>query len=198
MSSKGRPAYYDEQGRRYCLGCQQMKTRENFGGEGKYANALCKECKTDKAAINRQLNLGKKVHSALEALTTHVSRGGDIPHTQELVEALMDCCGGPQTLMRLFWDSLKEAELGSMTAHKYFDTAFRLVEKNVVLGGAKKPRDLMTVEDLKARVLQIVDRKENVVDAEVEEEEDYDAELRALPNYEGENDAGGLARDAAG
>jgi len=197
MSSKGKPAYYDSEGKRWCQGCQQMKTRENFGGEGKYANALCKECKTDKAAIRRQLDLGKKVHEAAEALVTHIHRGGDVPHTQELVESLMDCCGGPGNLMRLFWDSLNECELGSMTAHKYFETAFKLIGKNVELGGAKKPRDLMTVNELKARVLQIVDS--NTIDAEVvaEEEEDYDADYQALPNYEDQGN-GGLAGAAAG
>lgn len=123
-------------------------------------------------ACRKKLNKEKKernkkaedVLQRVEALTIeHLSRevvasGNHIPHSAELLSSLYEACGGVENFAKIFWTHFHMAEAGKAQRTKMLGTMVALNVKVVDHGGAKKPLELWTTEELEAeyagRVMQ--------------------------------------------
>jgi hypothetical protein len=110
----------------------------------------CKKCKKKLA---RQKSLDRIESSAVDAFVGRVIAGGsNIPHTAELLEGLMNYFGGvngfASIAMKQYWDSPP----GSRTRSSILDMVVRLASKNTEQGGARKPIDLYSEEELEAEI----------------------------------------------
>lgn len=153
---------------RTCSICGRDKplTRDHYrwrvqDGKG-YYTAQCLECitKAKKAArarekAKRKAELDRVEAAGVDAFTRAVANGGsNIPHTAELVERVMQYFGGVggfgAVLVKQYWDS----QPGGSARNRLLETMCRLVTKNVDSGGAKKPLQLWSEEELERELEQ--------------------------------------------
>ena len=151
---------------RYCLYMQEKPcincgkkfedTKENFvTRNGKTLNQ-CKLCRHQQKqrlaakkksqrdlALNRVEGKGLDIYSALAA-----TGGSNIPHTAEVVEQVITYFGGVSGFSAMLVKQFYDSEPGSSVRNKLLETICRLVQSNVDSGGAKKPLDLWTEEEL--------------------------------------------------
>jgi hypothetical protein len=111
--------------------------------------------------MKRQSALGKIEAQAVESFCSRtISGGANIPHTAEMLESMMNYFGGvngfSSICMKQYWD----AKPGSRIRSGILEMVVRLATKNTEAGGAKKPIDLYTEEELEAEITQ---RIENVI-----------------------------------
>ena len=160
--------------------------REHFryrvqDGKG-YYTAECSECiaKAKKASRARKLQkkadaLAKIEEAGVNVFLSSVTRGGsNIPHTAEVVERVMEHFGGvggfSAVLVKQYWDS----QPGGTQRNRLLETLCRLVTRNVETGGAKKPLQFWSEEELEEelqkRFAEAVAEYEGItIDAEKEE-----------------------------
>lgn len=194
MPTKGQRAYFDENGNRYCTACGKMKSRAEFTGEGKFAKSVCKECKITRASKAKDLELGKKLGDSIAALEDKISRGVAIPHTADLVEALMDVSGGVRMIAQLYWEHVSELEPGTLTCDKAFQGLFKLISTNAAQGGAKKPLKSMDRKELYDHLQSLVGPEMALLDeASVVDEEPFDETTHMLPPPEEDDGVPGSA-----
>lgn len=130
-------------------------------GKGSYM-AQCRNCLRKAKAIarakkkeKRMMGLEKIEELGVDAfLETAKSTGSNIPHTAELVEHVMSYFGGvggfSSVLVKQYWD----APAGGSQRNRIIETMTRLVAQNVESGGAKKPLELWSEEELEAELEQ--------------------------------------------
>ena len=131
--------------------------------EGKgYFTAECKSCirkakqiSQARAAERRQQELQKVEQHGVDAFIRSTLHGGsNIPHTAELVERVFQYFGGvggfSSVLVKQYWDSPP----GGSARNRLLETMCRLVTKNVESGGAKKPLQLWSEEELEQELEQ--------------------------------------------
>ena len=145
----------DSQSMRQCDTCNvllplNLKTFPRAMGCTTVFQTTCKKCKKKLA---RQRKLEKIEGGAVDAFVSKVLSGGpNIPHTAELLESLMNYFGGVNGFagiaMKQYWD----APPGSRTRSGILDMVVRLASKNTEQGGAKKPIDLYSEEELEAEI----------------------------------------------
>lgn len=126
-----------------------------FTAECKSCIARAKEVSAQRAETRRQQELQKIEQRGVDAFTRTVMHGGSsIPHTAELVERVFGYFGGvggfSAVLVKQYWDS----PAGGSARSRLLETMCRLVTKNVESGGAKKPLQLWTEEELEQELEQ--------------------------------------------
>jgi len=142
------------------LDAKNFRWREQ-DGKG-YYTAECKACiakaKKDaakRAKAKRKAALSKIEQVGVDLFVNATGRGGsNIPHTAELVERVFQYFGGVggfgAVLVKQYWDSPP----GGSARNRLLETMCRLVTKNVESGGAKKPLQLWSDEELEQELEQ--------------------------------------------
>ena len=153
---------------RTCAICGKEKplTREHYrwrvqDGHG-YFTGECLAC-ISKAKKTARLKAKAKRKSALDKIeaagvdiftAASIQGGSNIPHTAELVERVFQYFGGVggfgAVLVKQYWDSPP----GGTARNRLLETMCRLVTKNVESGGAKKPLQLWSDDELEAELQQ--------------------------------------------
>jgi hypothetical protein len=178
-----------EHSSRQCDTCGKVKSLipKNYaripGTQDAY-RLCCRKCQKVKA---RKASLDKVESSAVDAYIKKIIKGGaNVPHTAELLESLMHYFGGTNGFaslaMKQYWDSPP----GSRMRNSVLEMIVRLATKNTEQGGAKKPIQLYSEEELEqeidARLKQaVITYSGKYIDAKEEQAEDP----AGLPNPNG-------------
>jgi hypothetical protein len=94
--------------------------------------------------------------------------GANIPHSSELLEILMEYFGGVRGYANMFMKQLYDSPAGGAFRTKMLDSVMRLVVGNTAMGGAKKPLELMSEEELEAELRrQVLEAAMNIQKVEV-------------------------------
>jgi hypothetical protein len=123
--------------------------------EGKTQNQ-CRNChkqaiirSRQKKAQKRERELNKVESKGLDIYAALAATGGsNIPHTAEVVEQVITYFGGVSGFSAMLVKQFYDSQPGSSVRNKLLETICRLVQSNVDVGGAKKPLDLWTEEEL--------------------------------------------------
>jgi hypothetical protein len=112
--------------------------------------ATCKRCKK---VIARKKKLDRMEGSAVDTFIGRVISGGNnVPHTAELLESIMHYFGGvngfASMAMKQYWDSPP----GSRMRSSLLEMVVRLASKNTEQGGARKPIQLYTEDELETEI----------------------------------------------
>ena len=126
-----------------------------FTGECRECIAKAKKVSQARAQVKRKEALSKIEAAGVEVFVKATARGGsNIPHTAELVERVFQYFGGVggfgAVLVKQYWDSPP----GGAARSRLLETMCRLVTKNVEAGGAKKPLQLWSEDELEAELNQ--------------------------------------------
>ncbi len=112
--------------------------------------ATCKRCKK---VIARKKKLDRMEGAAVDTFIGRVISGGNnVPHTAELLESMMHYFGGvngfASMAMKQYWDSPP----GSRMRSSLLEMIVRLAAKNTEQGGARKPIQLYTEDELETEI----------------------------------------------
>ena len=126
-----------------------------FTGECLACISKAKKVSRLKAKAKRKSALDKIEAAGVDIFTASTLHGGsNIPHTAELVERVFQYFGGVggfgAVLVKQYWDSPP----GGSARNRLLETMCRLVTKNVDSGGAKKPLQLWSDDELEAELQQ--------------------------------------------
>lgn len=120
-----------------CIGCHKKNVRKGMV----------------RRSERRQKTLQRVEHKALEMYGRIAATGGsNIPHSAEVVECVMQYFGGVNGFSAMLVKQFYDSKPGSSVRNKLLETICRLVQSNVDSGGAKKPLDLWTEEELEAEL----------------------------------------------
>lgn len=114
--------------------------------------SICRKCR---AANKRKAELAKIESKAVDTFVKRtISGGANIPHTAELLEAMMTNFGGvngfASLAMKQYWDAAPGSRIRSQT----LEMVTKLATQNTEQGGARKPISLYTEEELEAEIEQ--------------------------------------------
>lgn len=120
-------------------------------------HARCRMCRNKRIRQGRGQKRNKKLDEIERGAVKHfVSAarigGAHIPHSAELLEILMEYFGGVRGFANAYMKQFYDAPVGGAFRTKMLDSIVRLVTTNTAMGGAKKPLDLMTEEELEAEL----------------------------------------------
>jgi hypothetical protein len=143
---------------RNCTECGMKKpwTHANFAREpgGTRLQLICRPCKQQVRTRNK---LAKMERLALEHFLTKASKGGnDIPHSAEMLEGVVSLFGGAHGLASAMLKQYYDAAPGGRIRSQMLEMITRLTLKNTELGGAKKPLELYTQEELEEEMAKTV------------------------------------------
>ena len=139
-----------------CIRCGGTfpETKDHFRpkGEGRF-DTKCRDClRLDKRAEKNRAKerTAKSVEdAAISTFLQKASQGGEnVPHSAELLERMMEYFGGSSGFAALVVKQYFDSPPGSGTRTKLLETVVRLTAKNTELGGAKKPMEQWTDEEL--------------------------------------------------
>lgn len=147
-------------------GVERPLTREHYrwrvqDGKG-YFTAECLIC-IAKAKKQARLRAKAKRKAALDKIeaagvdvfcAATVKGGSNIPHTAELVERVFQYFGGVGGFSAVLVKQYFDAQPGGSARNRLLETMCRLVTKNVETGGAKKPLQLWTEDELEQELAQ--------------------------------------------
>lgn len=155
-------------------------------------HARCRKCRNNKLKGERKKKRNSKLDEiekgAVKMFVGSARLGGaSIPHSSELLEVLMEYFGGVRGFGNVFMKQFFDAPVGGAFRTKMLDSVVRLITNNTAMGGAKKPLELMTEDELEAELRrQVMEAAMNIKKVEV-----VDA-VRNLPSLaQGESDAVG-------
>jgi hypothetical protein len=140
---------------RQCDNCKQVKplNKKHFPrlkGTQHNFQWVCRPCKTK---IKQQAKMEGLERAAIGTyLSRTVSGGSNIPHTAELLEGIMHYFGGANGFASLVMKQYFESAPGSRMRNSLLEMVVRLASKNTEQGGAKKPIDLYSEEELEAEI----------------------------------------------
>lgn len=174
---------------RICIGCQQSLPADtkHFHRSKDGFHARCRKCRNRLERGKRQKKRNKKLdeieRGAVDLFVTAARIGGaNIPHSSELLEVMMEYFGGVRGFASMYAKQFYDSPAGGAFRTKMLDTVVRLVVGNTAMGGAKKPLELMTEEELEAELRrQVVEAAMNMQKVSVIDE------VRALPAAQGES-----------
>jgi hypothetical protein len=147
-------------GKEHPLDREHYRWREQDGNG--YFTAECRECISKakkvsrlRAQAKRKSSLDKIEQAGVDIFVKMATpAGSNIPHTAELVERVFQYFGGVggfgAVLVKQYWDSPP----GGTARNRLLETMCRLVTKNVESGGAKKPLQLWSEEELETELNQ--------------------------------------------
>lgn len=140
-----------------CISCGTSRpaTSEHFHKSKDGLHAKCRRCRNIEAKGQRGRKRNKKL-DAVEKRSLHEfikaakNGGSNIPHSSELLETLMEYFGGVRGFSNMYMKQYYDAPVGGAFRTKMLDSILRLVVGNTAMGGAKKPLELMTEDELLA------------------------------------------------
>lgn len=142
-----------------CIGCQKElpATTTHFHKSKDGFHARCRACRNRKIRKDRGKRQNKKLDEiekgAVDVFVAAARIGGaHIPHSSELLEVLMEYFGGVRGFGNAFMKQYWDAPVGGAFRTKMLDSVVRLVQNNTAMGGAKKPLELMTEDELEAEL----------------------------------------------
>lgn len=167
-----------------CVGCGRSlpATTANFHKSKDGLHSHCRRCRNKKFRNERKTKRNKKLEEiekgAVDLFTSAARIGGsNIPHSSELLEVLMEYFGGVRGFANAYLKQFYDAPVGGAFRTKMLDSVLRLVVGNTAMGGAKKPLELMSEEELEAELRrQVLEAAMTMQKVEV-----IDAEVRNLP-----------------
>ena len=116
-----------------CVGCDMFQAKQRI--------------KKERAA--QALQMRKVEAAAVEHLLQESVRGGaNIPHSAELTEQTMHYFGGVNGFAAMLTKQYFDAKPGSTQRGRILEMVVRLVQKNVDQGGAQKPLQLWSEDEL--------------------------------------------------
>lgn len=140
---------------RQCDSCGKVKPLDptkyaRIPGTQNAYRLTCRRCQKVQA---RKKKLDAIESSAVDAYIGRILKGGaNVPHTAELLESLMHYFGGTNGFaslaMKQYWDSAP----GSRMRNSVLEMIVRLATKNTEQGGAKKPIQLYSEEELEQEI----------------------------------------------
>lgn len=120
--------------------------------------ATCRKCKK---AIARRKKLDGLETKALDSFVTRVVSGGaNVPHTAELLESMMNYFGGVNGFASMAMKQYYDSPPGSRMRTSMLEMVVKLASKNTEQGGARKPIQLYSEEELEDEINK---RLENAV-----------------------------------
>lgn len=143
---------------RACSKCgKQYPLTEEFWHRSKGAfHTRCRKCRNKKQKDGRTIRAQKKLaeieRGAVDTFIAAARVGGtNVPHSAELLEVAMKYFGGVEGFVTAFMKQFYDAPAGGAFRTKQLDSILRLITQNTAMGGAKKPLELMTEEELEAQ-----------------------------------------------
>jgi hypothetical protein len=120
-------------------------------------HARCRKCRNAHEKKSRKKKTNKKLaeieKGAVDLFVASARIGGaNIPHSSELLEVLMEYFGGVRGFANVYLKQFFDAPSGGAFRTKMLETIVRLTSANTALGGAKKPLELMTDEELESEL----------------------------------------------
>lgn len=138
-----------------CLQCKKTlpATEEHFHKSKDGLHGRCKRCRLKHEKERRSRKTQKKLdemeRNAIDSFMDSARIGGaNIPHSSELVECVMEYFGGVRGFSNAFMKQYYDSPAGGSFRTKMLDTVIRLVSANTAMGGAKKPLELWSEEEL--------------------------------------------------
>lgn len=142
-----------------CVECgtSYPATPANFHKSKDGLHAKCRKCRNKNARGSRKKKRNRKLdeieRGAVDLFTAAARIGGaNIPHSSELLEVIMEYFGGVRGFANAYLKQFYDAPVGGAFRTKMLDSVVRLVVGNTAMGGAKKPLELMTEEELEAEL----------------------------------------------
>lgn len=142
-----------------CIGCglSWPATTTHFHKSKDGFHARCRRCRNQKLKGERKKKRNKKldeIEKGAVDLFVAASRigGAHIPHSSELLEVLMEYFGGVRGFGNIFLKQYYDSPVGGAFRTKMLESIMRLVQNNTALGGAKKPLELMSEEELEGEL----------------------------------------------
>ena len=119
-------------------------------------HSRCRKCRNKKQKDGRVIRSQKKLaeieRGAVDTFIAAARVGGtNIPHSAELLEVAMRYFGGVEGFITAFMKQYYDAPAGGAFRTKQLDSILKLITANTAMGGAKKPLELMTEEELEAQ-----------------------------------------------
>lgn len=176
-----------------CIECQQVlpATPKFFHRSKDGFHARCRKCRNKSERSKRKNTRNKKLDriekGAVNLFVAAAGIGGaNVPHSSELLEVLMEYFGGVRGYANAFMKQFYDAPAGGAFRTKMLDGVMRLVVGNTAMGGAKKPLELMSEEELESELRrQVLEAAMQIKKVEV-----IDA-LPKLPMVPAHSDTGG-------
>ena len=135
--------------------CQHVKPLNDkywkrYGGKNGDFKTTCKTCDRKAVAAKRMDRIERK---AVDHMLASVAIGGsNIPHTAELLESIMHYFGGANGFASMLLKQYFESPPGSRIRTSVLEMIVRLAAKNTEQGGAKKPIQLYSEEELEQEI----------------------------------------------
>lgn len=175
----------------------------------KGSKALREICRKCNQKIRHKKKLDAIEKTAISTFCKKATRGGsNVPHTAELLEGMLNMFGGVNGFASMCLKQYFDCPPGSRGRSQMLDMVVKLTGKNVEHGGAKKPLDLYTEEEIEAEIQQRIDQTlavEGYIHHEQEPEKLFDAteldELRpdlVVPERRDQEPSGGTLREEDG
>ena len=125
----------------------------SFSNDCRLCRAKKRAAAREKKSVKRSLDLQEIESAGVDLFLESIAKGGsNIPHSAELIEKVFEYFGGVSgfsaIVVKQYWDS----KPGSSARNRLLETMCRLVSKNVEQGGAKKPLNLWSEEELEAEL----------------------------------------------
>jgi hypothetical protein len=158
-----------------CVECgtSYPATTANFHKSKDGLHSRCRKCRNKQGRSSRQKKQNKKLaeieKGAVDLFVSSARIGGaNIPHSSELLEVLMEYFGGVRGFANAYMKQFFDAPVGGAFRTKMLDSIMRLVVGNTAMGGAKKPLELMSEEELEAELRrQVLEAAMNIQKVEV-------------------------------
>jgi hypothetical protein len=177
-----------------CVECgtSYPATTANFHKSKDGFHSKCRKCRNKGERGARKKKRNKKLEEiekgAVDLFTAAARIGGaNIPHSSELLEVLMEYFGGVRGFANAYMKQFYDAPVGGAFRTKMLDSVVRLVVGNTAMGGAKKPLELMSEEELEAELRrQVLEAAMSLKKVEVVDE------VRNLPLVQPDSGAGSV------
>jgi hypothetical protein len=144
-----------------CIQCQKSfpATEEYFHKSKDGLHGRCKKCRAKHERDRRGRKVAKKLEGlergAVDLFLASAKLGGaNVPHSSELLEVVMEYFGGVRGFANAFMKQFYDSPAGGAFRTKQIETVVRLVSQNTAMGGAKKPLELWTEEELEGELRQ--------------------------------------------
>jgi len=194
-----------------CIDCGETKPESQFESQGTgRRRSRCGPChrqyRRTRKTRQKKNNLQELEKVAIRRFLGEASAGGEnIPHSAELLERCMEYFGGSSGFAALVVKQYFDSPAGSSTRTKLLETLVRLTLKNTEMGGAKKPMEQWTDEELEdelnSRLRRFAEQFQGkIVDATPETPSDFATAFGGaaglLPEVPVEGAAGGVREPA--
>jgi hypothetical protein len=172
-----------------CIQCKKSfpETTEHFHKSKDGFHSRCKACRrkheNGRRQKKREQRLKEIEKGAVDTFIASARIGGaNIPHSSELLEVLMEYCGGVRGFANIYMKQFYDAAPGGAFRTKMLDTMVRLTSANTAMGGAKKPLELWSEDELEDELRQRLLEAAYTINA---------TDVRKLPLLEAAQPAGG-------